>query len=159
MPTLLPTEALPDSFRASQSDPVFAAPPPSRNVYGARREPHRLHVLSTRNNTIVTLTTSAGDVLARTSPGALGFRNAARSSYDAAYRVAIHMFERIEADRVGWQLARLEIIWNGFGQGREAVYRAILSAEGGQIRNLVTRMSDNTPIKVGGTRPKKRRML
>ena len=49
------------------------------------------------------------------------------------------------------------MLWNGFGQGREAAFRAMMANEGEQVRSLVKVMTDKTPIKVGGVRPKKRR--
>lgn len=157
MPTLMPGEVLPESFRAAQtsSSPM----PGTRSSLGSgeRMEAHRLHVQSTRNNVIMTLTTHDGAVVQRVSSGSVGFRKAARSGYEAAYRVAMTMFQQIEQNRVTWRLASLDVVWKGFGQGREAVYRAMLSNEGTEVRNLVKQMSDNTAIKIGGVRPKKRR--
>ena len=124
-----------------------------RNV----QRPHRLHVQSTRNNTIVTLTTPAGDTLASASGGTVGFKKAGRSGYEAGYRAAFRVFDQIAENRGRWRLHALEVLWNGFGQGREAVFRAMMASEGELVRSLVKTMTDKTPIKVGGVRPKKRR--
>lgn len=51
----------------------------------------------------------------------------------------------------------MHVVWNGFGQGRDAVYRAFLSSEGESARAMVHTMSDATKIKIGGVRPKKKR--
>lgn len=120
-------------------------------------EPFHLHIQSTRNNTILTLTTPQGSPITNVSCGTVGFRKGARSSYDAAYRTAMTMFSRIEENRVSWRLATLELVWNGFGQGREAVFRALQTDDGTYVRNLVRRMRDATSIKIGGVRPRKRR--
>ncbi|WFD31463.1 hypothetical protein MSPP1_002499 [Malassezia sp. CBS 17886] len=121
--------------------------------------PHRLHVQSTRNNTIVTLTMPTGEPLASASGGSVGFKKANRSGYEAGYRAALRVFDQIAANRARWQMGSIEMLWNGFGQGREAVFRALLANEGEHVRTMVKVMTDKTPIKIGGVRPKKRRML
>lgn len=165
LPTMAPGEALPESFRASQmaSLPLPGSAGrkvPFRSSTGEGKQeakPHKLHVQATRNNCIITLTSHDGSVMKRESSGSIGFKKAARSGYESAYRVAMSMFQHIETNSRPWRIQTIEIIWKGFGQGREAVYRALLSSEGTQVRNLVRRVSDNTALKIGGTRPKKRR--
>ncbi|EPQ30554.1 uncharacterized protein PFL1_02079 [Pseudozyma flocculosa PF-1] len=120
---------------------------------------HKLHVRTSRNNTILTLTNPEGEPLASSSGGSVGFKKAARSGYEAGYRAAFNMFAKIGEKRDAWGILNLEVFWNGFGQGREAVYRALLAGEGQATRQLVLKMTDKTPVKVGGVRPKKRRML
>ena len=53
----------------------------------------------------------------------------------------------------------LEIIFKGFGQGREAMQKALLASEGEKVRPFVARLTDHTPVKIGGTRAKKARRL
>ncbi|WFC98344.1 hypothetical protein MYAM1_001070 [Malassezia yamatoensis] len=139
---------------AVQKPEVVAVPPPRES-----NAPHRLHVQSTRNNTMVTLTAPTGEPLANASGGTVGFKKAGRSGYEAGYRAAVRIFSRIAENQKRWRINSIEVLWNGFGQGREAVFRAMLANEGEQVRNLVKIMTDKTPIKVGGVRPKKRRML
>lgn len=158
LPTMAPNDALPESFRASQIEfPNPTTPRKSFQSYSGQPKHHKLHVQATRNNCIITLTTHDGSVMKRESGGSIGFKKAARSGYESAYQVAMSIFQQIEANRIKWRLANIDLIWKGLGQGREAVYRALLSSEGTQIRNLIRKMSDNTPLKIGGTRPKKRR--
>lgn len=140
----------------AREDDAGARPAPSMDDRNVQR-PHRLHVQSTRNNTIVTLTTPAGDTLASASGGTVGFKKAGRSGYEAGYRAAFRVFDQIAENRGRWRLHALEVLWNGFGQGREAVFRAMMASEGALVRGLVKTMTDKTPIKVGGVRPKKRR--
>lgn len=121
--------------------------------------PHRLFINASRNNTILTLTSPTGDPLASASGGTVGFKKAARSGYEAGYRAAFSMFGKINEFKDAWRIAHLEVLWNGFGQGREAVYRALLAGEGQKTKNLISKMTDKTAIKIGGVRPKKRRML
>ena len=61
-------------------------------------------------------------------------------------------------ERVGGDM-KLEVLFNGFGQGRDAMYRALMSDEGAAVRQLVSRLTDTTPIKIGGTRAKKARRI
>ncbi|PWN34064.1 translational machinery component [Meira miltonrushii] len=159
LPTMAPGEALPESFRASQMSALPGSASQRVPYRTGEQKPHKLHVQATRNNCIITLTGHEGSVMKRESSGSIGFKKAARSGYESAYRVAISMFQHIETNKSPWRIQGIDIIWKGFGQGREAVYRALLSSEGTQIRNLVRRISDNTALKVGGTRPRKRRML
>ncbi|KWU46539.1 translational machinery component, partial [Rhodotorula sp. JG-1b] len=143
--------------------------------------PYKLHVYSTRNNTILTLSTSpsgaqqpaAGDPhvpVAWVSAGSAGYKGAARGTYDAAVEVSLKMFKKIQdlveppvlsggkkLKAAGPPPTELEIVWKGFGQGRDAVFRTLMSADGDNVRHLVRRVTDATPLKIGGTRPKKRR--
>lgn len=154
--TTLPGQELPESVRAT-TDALPSSRSNTSFSFTRGHEPFHLHVQSTRNNTILTLTTPDGSPLTNVSCGTVGFRKAARSTYDAGYRTALTMFQRIEENRVSWRIATLELVWKGFGQGREAVYRALMTDDGTPVRKLVRRMRDTTRIKIGGVRPRKRR--
>ncbi|PWZ00006.1 hypothetical protein BCV70DRAFT_231689 [Testicularia cyperi] len=103
---------------------------------------HRLHISTSRNNTILTLTSPTGDPLASASGGSVGFKKSARSGYEAGYRAAFSMFAKINEFKDAWRIMHLEVFWNGFGQGREAVYRAMLAGEGQTTKSLVTYVSE-----------------
>lgn len=145
--------------------PEMSAPTPQQKpvsetlgLPGASR-PHRLHIKSSRNNTIVTFTMPTGEPLVGESGGTVGFKKAQRSGYEAGYRAAVRVFQHIVTHRAQWGVKNIEVLWNGFGQGREAVFRALQASEGENVRNMVLAMTDKTPLKIGGVRPKKRRML
>ena len=53
----------------------------------------------------------------------------------------------------------LTISLNGFGQGREAVYSVLTMGESYKIRRHIRTLVDKTPIRIGGNRPKKTRVL
>ena len=53
----------------------------------------------------------------------------------------------------------VELMLNGFGQGRGALLKALSMAEGDGIRDAVTRITDKTPIRIGGVRLQKKRRL
>lgn len=118
-----------------------------------------LHVHSTRNNTIVTFTSQEGNPIAWWSGGSCGFKKVNRSSYEAGYQCTVRAFEKILDYRKEVGPFSLEIVFKGFGQGRDAMQKALLAAEGGQIRPFVARLTDETPVKIGGTRAKKARRL
>jgi small subunit ribosomal protein S11 len=125
----------------------------------ADTNPYHLHVYSTRNNTIATFTTQEGGPIAGWSGGSCGFKKSNRSSYEAGYQCTVRAFEKILDHRNEVGPFSLEIIFKGFGQGREAMQKALLASEGEKIRPFVVRLTDHTPVKIGGTRAKKARRL
>ncbi|KAN0064962.1 hypothetical protein ACQY0O_002020 [Thecaphora frezii] len=151
--------SLPGLSPSSSPSPPTIRPRIRSRTLTSTAPSHKLHILSSRNNTILTLTNPEGEPLASSSGGSVGFKKAARSGYEAGYRAAFTMFAKIAEKRDAWRIHNLELLWNGFGQGREAVYRALMAGEGQETRQLVVKMTDKTPIKIGGVRPKKRRML
>lgn len=120
---------------------------------------HHLHIYSTKHNTHIALTKPNRDALISVSCGNIGFRKAGRGSYDAAYQLAAFVMSRIQDKGLLTQIQRLEVIYRGFGQGREAVTKAILGSEGRNIRGKIVRLTDATRLKFGGTRsPAPRRL-
>jgi small subunit ribosomal protein S11 len=119
---------------------------------------YRLHCHSSRNNTITTLTHPNGSTVAWFSGGSCDFKKSQRASYEAGYQCAVRMFERIEFIAKA-QAMYIDLFLKGFGQGREALQKALLSAEGENVRNLIYTVTDRTPLKIGGTRAKKARRL
>jgi small subunit ribosomal protein S11 len=103
------------------------------------------------------------------------FKKAHRSSYEAAHQASIKMFDcirdyargnplsekKVASSADGHQMKpRIRVAFKGmFGQGREAVASALLGPEGVAVKNMIVRMEDRTPIKIGGTRPRKARRL
>lgn len=120
---------------------------------------HKLHVYATKHNTHITLAKPNNDSLISVSCGNIGFRKAGRGSYDAAYQLAAFVMSRIRDKGLLPQISKIELIYRGFGPGREAVTKAILGAEGKRIRPLITKLSDSTRLKFGGVRSKKPRRL
>jgi small subunit ribosomal protein S11 len=156
----------------------------SHNLDAAtEQKAHRLHVLATKHNTHLTLvqppkpasqTTSSGisstnasaadqkkmvDVLLSLSAGNIGFKKAGRGSYDAAYQLTAFTLKTMQERGMMHDINKLEIVMRGFGAGREAVTKAILGAEGKNIRDRISAVLDATRLKIGGTRsPKPRRL-
>ncbi|PWN26087.1 translational machinery component [Jaminaea rosea] len=156
----------PPTASSSLYQPSQRFGPSSSSSFAGRRPTtiHKLHVQTTRNNTIITLTRPNGATLYSVSSGQVGFKGANRSGFEAGYQTALNVFETLARRRNEWgakfrnePVAWLHVVWNGFGQGRDAVYRAFLSSEGESARAMVHTMSDATKIKIGGVRPKKKR--
>jgi small subunit ribosomal protein S11 len=119
---------------------------------------YRLCVKSSRNNTIAAFTKPDGDILAWFSGGKCGFKGANKAGYEAGYQCAVRVFEKITEQSKVAPLT-IELFFKGFGQGRDAVCRALLSTEGESVRPMVVTITDRTPIKIGGTRSPKMRRL
>lgn len=122
-------------------------------------EPHHLHIYASKHNTHLTLTRPDRNPVVSLSAGNIGFRKAGRGSYDAAYQLAAFLMSTIQDRGLLMEIKRLELVFRGSGEGREAVKKALLGSEGMMIRNRITRVTDATRLKFGGARsPKPRRL-
>lgn len=127
--------------------------------YSRDPEPFHFHVFSHRHNTYVTVTKPNRNPIISVSCGALGFRHANRGQYDAAYQLGAYAIDKIQ--QAGWhaKIHKLEVVLRGFGPGREAVTKVLLSNEGRLLRDKICKVSDSTRLKFGGTRSEKPRRL
>lgn len=108
------------------------------------------HIQSTFNNSIVTITDAAGNALAWSSAGALGFKGSKKSTPFAAQLAA----ETAAKSAMEHGLKSIEVFVKGPGSGREAAIRS-LQAAGLEV----TLIKDVTPLPHNGTRPPKRRRM
>ncbi|KAL8760460.1 MAG: hypothetical protein Q9184_003358 [Pyrenodesmia sp. 2 TL-2023] len=122
-------------------------------------EPHHLHVYSTKHNTHITLTKPDRNPIISVSSGTIGFRKAARGTYDAGYQLGAYVMGRIQQQGLLTQIQALEVVLRDFGPGREAITKILLGSEGKNLRGRVVRVCDATRLKFGGTRSKKARRL
>jgi len=126
---------------------------------------YALHVYASRNNTRMSFHRSpSGQTVAWASAGTCKFKGVNRASYEAGYQVAVRMFEAVAKEKAllaedGMKSMQIELFLEGFGQGRDAMRKALLTPEGTQTREVITRLTDKTPIKIGGTRSKKARRI
>ncbi len=109
-----------------------------------------VHIQSTFNNTIVTVTDTAGNVISQSSAGAAGFKGSRKSTPFAAQLAGKEAIK--QAMDHGMRVAEVRV--KGPGVGREAALRA-LQVEG----FTVTIIRDVTPIPHNGCRPPKRRRV
>ena len=108
------------------------------------------HIHSSFNNTIVSITDVAGNVISWGSAGGLGFKGSRKSTPFAAGEVA----ETAAKKAMEHGLKTVEVFVKGPGSGREAAIRALQTA-GLEISSI----KDVTPIPHNGCRPPKRRRV
>lgn len=109
-----------------------------------------VHIQSTFNNTIVTITNLTGNTIAWASAGSTGFKGARKSTPFAAQTAA----EKAALDALNTGMKSVEILVKGQGSGRETAIRAI---EGAGFE--ITSIQDITPVPHNGCRPPKRRRV
>ncbi len=109
-----------------------------------------VHIQSTFNNTIVTITNSTGDTIAWASAGSSGFKGARKSTPFAAQTAA----EKAALEALSTGMKKVDILVKGQGSGRETAIRAIEGA-GFTIETI----QDITSVPHNGCRPPKRRRV
>ena len=109
-----------------------------------------VHVNSSFNNTMITITDAQGNTISWSSSGTMGFKGSRKSTPFAAQMAAEDAGKK--AAEHGMKVLEVEVC--GPGSGREAALRALQSA-GFQI----TAIRDVTPIPHNGCRPRKRRRV
>ena len=131
--------------------------PEKANERAARRKRGRkniaegvVHIHSTFNNTIVTITDYQGNVISWSSAGAMGFKGSRKGTPFAAQQAS--MTAANKAKESG--LRTVEVSVSGPGAGRESAVRA-LSAAGLEVRSI----KDHTPMPHNGCRPPKKRRV
>jgi small subunit ribosomal protein S11 len=108
------------------------------------------HVLSTFNNTIVTITDMTGKVIGWSSAGKVGFKGSRKSTAYAAQMVA----QDASRQAMGHGLKEIEVRVKGPGAGRESAVRALQA-----IGLDLTVIRDVTPVPHNGCRPPKQRRV
>ena len=109
-----------------------------------------VHIQSTFNNTIVTISDPAGGVVSWSSSGAMGFKGSRKSTPFAAQMAAEDAAKKAQEHG----MRNVEIYVKGPGAGRESALRAIQGTG-----FTVTMIKDVTPVPHNGCRPHKRRRV
>ena len=109
-----------------------------------------VHIQSTFNNTIVTITTVNGETVSWASAGSSGFKGARKSTPFAAQTAA----EKAALEALSIGMKSVNILIKGQGSGRETAIRAI---EGAGFK--ITSIQDITAVPHNGCRPPKRRRV
>ena len=109
-----------------------------------------VHIKSTFNNTIVTVTEQNGNTLFWASAGGSGFKGAKKRTSFAAQTAA----ERVAAIAYDNGMRQAKVVVSGPGSGREAAIRAV---HGCGLQVLV--INDVTPVPHNGCRPPKKRRV
>ena len=108
------------------------------------------HIKATFNNTLITITDSAGNTVVWGSAGKAGFKGSKKSTPFAATVAA----EQCGREAVAMGVKRVDVRVQGPGSGRESAISA-LAAAGIQIKSI----QDVTPLPHNGCRPPKKRRV
>ena len=109
-----------------------------------------VHIKSSFNNTIVTISDVSGNAVSWSSSGSMGFRGSKKSTPYSA---------QIATDAAGKKaydvgLRKLDVLMKGPGSGRESALRALQN-----IGFIINNIKDVTPLPHNGCRPKKKRRV
>jgi len=109
-----------------------------------------IYIRSTYNNTIVTLATLQGDVVAWASAGALGFKGPKKATPFAATKVIETLIGKVK----NLQVREVNVFVRGIGSGRDSAIKA-LANYGLEINGI----KDVTPVPHNGCRARKARRV
>jgi len=109
-----------------------------------------LHIQSTYNNTLITLTDKKGDAVMQLSSGAMGFKGAKKGTPFASSKIASILVDKAKIMGV----SDIDVIVKGVGAGRESAIRTFAS-KGIEINSI----KDVTPVPHNGPKPKKPRRV
>ncbi len=110
----------------------------------------QVHIQSTFNNTLVTITDMSGNAISWSSAGSLGFKGSRKGTPFAA-QMATETAAKAAKEH---GLRYVEVYVKGPGAGRESAIRALANCD-----LEVTLISDVSPIPHNGCRPPKRRRV
>ncbi len=109
-----------------------------------------VHIKSTFNNTVITISDKLGNVISWCSSGVLGFKGSRKSTPFAAQN-AVETAAKAAMDH---GMRKVEVNVKGPGPGRDAAIRSL------QIVGFeVSKITDVTPIPHNGCKPPKRRRV
>lgn len=109
-----------------------------------------VHIKSTFNNTIVTITDKDGNVICWESGGTIGFSGTKKGTPYAAQLAA----EKAAKKAIEHGMKKVDVLVKGAGSGREPAIRT-LQAVGLEVKSI----TDVTPVPHNGCRPKKKRRV
>ena len=135
--------------KESAAKPAAAAAPKRRKAKKMVSE-GVAHIHSTFNNTIITISDPAGNVVAWSSAGSVGFKGSRKGTPFAAQLAA----ENAAKKAMEYGLRTVQVFVKGPGAGRESALRSLQAAG-----FAVSLIKDVTPIPHNGCRPPKRRRV
>ena len=124
-------------------------------TYNARKRkvkknvPHgEVHIHTTFNNTVITITDTEGNTISWASAGTMGIKGSKKSTPFAAGMAA----EKAGKAAVDAGMKTVDVFVKGLGAGRESAIRSLATA-GLEVKTI----TDVTPIPHNGCRPPKKR--
>ncbi len=110
----------------------------------------KIFIRSTYNNTIISITDLAGNVLVQSSAGRVGFTGTRKATPFAAQQAVSDAIERVKT----YGLQEAAVYVKGIGSARETAIRSL-----GAAGLTITTIRDITPIPHNGVRAPKRRRV
>ena len=110
----------------------------------------QVHIQSSFNNTLVTITDMSGTAISWSSAGSLGFKGSRKGTPFAAQQAS----ETAAKAAKEHGLRSVEVFVKGPGAGRESAIRALSACD-----LEITMITDVSPIPHNGCRPPKRRRV
>ncbi|MCK9337923.1 MAG: 30S ribosomal protein S11 [Arcobacteraceae bacterium] len=110
-----------------------------------------VHIAATFNNTVVSVSDNAGNVIAWSSAGSLGFKGSKKSTPFAAQQAVEDAMKKAMEHGIKY----IGIKVQGPGSGRDTAVKSVGSIEGVSVRWF----KDVTPLPHNGCRPPKRRRV
>ncbi|MEK6256709.1 MAG: 30S ribosomal protein S11 [Chloroflexota bacterium] len=111
----------------------------------------QIHIFSTFNNTIITITDKQGNTVSWASAGSVGFKGSRKST---PYAATLAMREALNS-AMAMGMKEAEMIVKGPGPGRESAIRAVQAVEELKVKSI----ADVTPVPHNGCRPPKKRRV
>jgi ribosomal protein S11 len=151
----------PASINEMPLDKIKGAPsiaPPERQMISATEQKAGyiyIHCVAITKNTHVTITNHKHNPIIVMSCGQLGFKHSKRDGPEAAYSVARAAFEKLAESNLS--VESIEIVLKGFGRGRYGFLGALEGPHGVFVRRKIVRMTDATPLQIGGVRARNER--
>jgi len=141
-----PTEEITKPTEATEVKPAKKKKKSKRSVpFGV------VHIMSSFNNTVITITDQTGNALTNSSAGACGFRGSKKGT---AYAAQVAAEKAVNSAKQQYGLSKATVLINGIGLGRESGVRALMAAN-----VAVELIKDVTGVAHGGCRPKKARRV
>jgi len=111
----------------------------------------QVHVMASFNNTIITISDPAGNVISSCSAGACGFRGSKKGT---AYAAQVAAEKAASTAKQTFGFTKASVLIKGIGLGRDSAVRALSGLD-----IFVESISDVTGVPHGGVRPKKARRV
>lgn len=114
------------------------------------QEKASIYITSTKNNTLITLTSAPGKTHFWASAGSVGFKNSRKSTSYAAQAAA----ETVAAKALNLGFSSFTIYLKGLGYGKDSCVRVFSKAG-----LLITQIIETTPVVHNGCRPPRKRRI
>jgi small subunit ribosomal protein S11 len=134
-----------------ESTTVTPAAPVKRKKVKRSVATGHVHVSASFNNTIITISDAAGNVIASSSAGACGFRGSKKGT---AYAAQVAAEKAGQVAKQQFAMTKASVFVKGVGLGRDSAVRALAGMD-----IMVDSITDVTGVPHGGVRPRKARRV